>query len=34
VGGTNTIEAVYGGDTLFAGSTSNVVKQVVKESRK
>ncbi len=30
--GTNSIEAVYGGDTNFAGSTSNVVKQVVEKA--
>lgn len=29
--GTTSIRAVYGGDPLFAGSTSNTVKQVVKK---
>jgi len=29
--GTNAIKAVYGGDTVFATSTSNVVKQVVNQ---
>jgi hypothetical protein len=30
--GTNSIKAVYGGDSNFAGSTSNVVKQVVEKA--
>ena len=30
-GGTDYIKAVYGGDTLFSGSTSNTVMQVVKK---
>ncbi|MGB8010017.1 MAG: choice-of-anchor tandem repeat GloVer-containing protein [Terriglobales bacterium] len=32
--GTNSITAAYGGDPQFAGSTSNVVKQVVEEATK
>jgi uncharacterized repeat protein (TIGR03803 family) len=28
--GTSSVDAVYGGDTLFTASTSNIVKQVVK----
>ena len=31
-GGVNSITAVYGGDSNFGGSTSNVVKQVVKKA--
>jgi hypothetical protein len=30
--GTNSIKAVYGGDSNFAGSTSNPVKQVVNKA--
>ena len=30
--GTTTVKAVYGGDSNFAGSTSNTVKQVVKKA--
>jgi hypothetical protein len=30
--GTNSIKAVYGGDSNFAGSTSNTVKQVVEKA--
>ena len=30
--GTTTVEAVYGGDPNFAGSTSNKVKQVVEKA--
>jgi hypothetical protein len=29
--GSNSIKAVYGGDTNFTGSTSKAVKQVVKK---
>jgi hypothetical protein len=31
-GGVNSITAVYGGDSNFGGSTSNVVKQVLKQA--